>query len=70
MSEAPQRDDTPPASEPFADPDPEAAADERDEDEVEDDDRTADPDLGEQDPGDVPAGPQNPVDPDGSDPAT
>lgn len=70
MSEPPQRDETPPASEPFADPDPEAAVDERDEDDLDPDDRTADPDLGEQDPSEVPPGPENPVEPDRSDPAT
>jgi hypothetical protein len=70
MSEAPHRDHTPPASEPLSDPDPEAAAEEQDEDDLDPDERTADPDLGEQDASDVPPGPQNPVDPDRHDSAS
>lgn len=70
MSEAPHRDDTPPASEPFPDPDPEAAVEEQDEDDLDPDERTADPDLGEQDVRDIPPVPQNPVDPDRHDSAT
>jgi hypothetical protein len=59
-----------PTSEPFADPDPEALADEADEDDLDPDDRTADPDLGTQDAAEVPPGPQNPVEPDDPDVAT
>jgi hypothetical protein len=51
------------------DPDIEAVIDEEDE-EVEDDERTADPDLGTQDAGEAPIEPQNPVDPDGAEGAT
>jgi hypothetical protein len=59
-----------PTSEPFAAPDPEAAADEADEENLDPDDRTADPDLGPQDAGEVPIRPQNPVEPDDPDVAT
>jgi hypothetical protein len=59
-----------PTSEPFADPDPEAFADEADEDDKDPDDRTADPDLGPQDAGEIPTQPQNPVEPDDPDVAT
>jgi hypothetical protein len=51
------------------DADQEAAIDEGNQ-ELEEDERTADPDLGTQDAGDVPVEPQNPVDPETSEGAT
>jgi hypothetical protein len=51
------------------DSDGETVIDEEDQP-VEDDERTADPDLGTQDAGDVPVEPQNPVDPETSEGAT
>ena len=73
MTETPQEppDETgSPTSEPFADPDPEAVADEADESDLDPDVRTADPDLRPQDAGEVPTRPQNPVEPDDPDVAT
>jgi len=49
--------------------DTEAVIDEE-EQAVEDDERTADPDMGAQDAGEAPIAPQNPVDPDASEGAT
>ena len=42
-----------PTSEPFADPDPEALADEEDEEDLDPDDRTADPESEQDDGGDL-----------------
>jgi hypothetical protein len=58
-----------PEEHPPDDSDVEAVIDEEDQ-AVEDDERTADPDLGTQDAGDAPVEPQNPVDPDASEGAT
>ena len=55
----PQNDETPAHD---SDPDPEATTEEKEE-ELDADERTADPDTYPQDPGAVPREPQNPVDP-------